>query len=175
MSSKIRLSAAMFIASGALAVGGAGVLGAGVAFATPVHTGCTAIAAGGSSGWCGLYPGNATDNVRDLGQVSLSGDASMLTIKTLSVDSGAAPRTSFACLTKVPAAQITHRLQDTQCNDLGGVWITWSGPSITINVSQYTQFAGGNFTVQVAANEKAGNGNGDAFYNSFGVTGFIGY
>ena len=172
MKSRIGRTAMGIIAGGALALSGFGIMGANFASATPVHTGCAPVHTFASSGWCGLYPGNATNNVQDLGQVSLSSNTTMLTIQTQSVDNGTAPRTSFACITSVPADQITHRLQDTQCTKDGGVWITWTGPSITVDMSQYPQFAGTVYTVQVAANDNAGNGNGDAFYNSFTVFAF---
>ena len=175
MSITIRRIAATLLASGALAVSGGAILVPSIASATPVHTGCSPTYVNGTSGWCGLYPGNATDNVKDLGQVTLTGNAQLLTIQTLSVDSGAAPRTSSACLSFISSNQINHRLQDTQCTKAGGVWFTWTGPSTTINLTQYTQFYGQIFSVQVQANEHAGNGNGDAFYNGFDVLGFIGY
>jgi len=166
-----RLSAAL-LSSGALVLGGVGLLGVGPASATPVHQGCAAVFTFAPSGWCNLYPGNASNNVKDLGAVSLSSNTQLLTIQTQSVATGAAPRTSFACLTLVPAGQIDHRLQDTQCEATGGVWFTWTGPSTTIDLSNYPQFMGTIYSVQVAANDNAGNGNGDAFYNSFTVNGF---
>jgi hypothetical protein len=96
-----------------------------------------------------------------------------MTISTLSVASNAAPRTSMACLSTVPLVVETHRLQAEQCSAVNGVWFTWSGPSITIDLTQLPQFYGGTFSVQVGANENAGNGNGDAFYNGFSVVGVL--
>ena len=168
--------AASLLASTALTFGGFGLLSSGVASATPVHTGCGATSNGISSGWCNLYPGNASGNAKYLGQILLTNDATLLTIQTQSASDGSIPRTSFACLTLVDSATINHRLQAEQCtNKFNGVWVTWTGSSVTIDVTQYPQFANMLYTVQVAANGSAGNGNGDAFYNSFAAYGYIGH
>ena len=132
------------LVSGSLMVGVTAVM-VSSAGATPAHTGCATASVGETSGWCGLYPGNATGNAKELGQVTVSVDGQSLTIQTEDASSGAAPATSFACLTAADPTQITHRLQDTQFLD--------------------TQF-----TVQVAANADARNANGDAFYNNFSAS-----
>ena len=167
---------ASLLASAALTFGGFGLLSSGVASATPVHTGCGASYNGIPSGWCNLYPGNASDNAKYLGQILLTNGATLLTIQTQTASDGSIPRTSFACLTLVDSAKIDHRLQAEQCsNKFNGVWVTWSGSSVTIDITQYPQFTNMLYTVQVAANGSAGNGNGDAFYNSFTALGFIGH
>jgi hypothetical protein len=157
------------LVSGSLMVGvtAAMVSSAG---ATPAHTGCATASVGESSGWCGLYPGNATGNAKELGQVTVSGDGQSLTIQTEDASSGAAPATSFACLTAADPTQITHRLQDTQCADAGGVWLPFTGGSLTVDLTAYPQFLDTQFTVQVAANADARNANGDAFYNNFSAS-----
>jgi len=134
------------------------------------HSGCTSVIVGGSSGWCGLYPGNATSNVQELGQVTISADGTSLVAQTQSASSGTVPATSFACLVFVPASQVTRRLQDTQCAMAEGVWFPANGGSVTIDLTQYPQFLNTQFTVQVAANQSADSSNGDAFYNNFSVS-----
>ncbi|MGO9909838.1 MAG: hypothetical protein ACLPQS_01555 [Acidimicrobiales bacterium] len=165
----IRRWAPVALMSGSLVVGFTAAI-AGTAGATPAHTGCAAVSVGESSGWCGLYPGNATGNTKELGQVTVSGDGQSLVIQTEDASSGAAPATSFACLTATDPTQITHRLQDTQCGDEGGVWLPFTGGSLTVDLTAYPQFLDTQFTVQVAANADAGNANGDAFYNNFSVS-----
>lgn len=172
MSSNIRQRFATLVACASITIGSAVVLGPSVASATKPHTGC-AVSVGTSSGWCGLYPGNATNNVKDVASVTMSGDGSLLTIATLSLDTNAPPRTSMSCISMVPLVVQTHRLQAEQCSAINGVWFTWSGASITIDLTQFPQFYGGNFSVQVGANKDAGNGNGDSFYNGFGVLGVL--
>jgi hypothetical protein len=140
------------------------------ASADVAHTGCNAVAAGASSGWCGLYPGNATNNVRQLGQVSLSANGTLLTVQTSDASTGVLPATSFACLVFLAPAQITHRLQDQQCAAAGGVWFPMPGGSESIDLTAYPQFLNAQFTVQVAANKDANNSNGDAFYNNIAVS-----
>jgi hypothetical protein len=149
------------VAALALIVSFAASAGADVA-----HTGCSSVAAGASSGWCGLYPGNATDNVRELGQVSINASGTMLTVQTADASTGVLPATSFACLLFTPPSQIAHRLQGQQCEAAGGVWFPITGGSQTIDLSAYPQFLDAQFTVQVAANQDAKNSNGDAFYNN---------
>lgn len=140
------------------------------AHADVVHNSCQAVYAGGSSGWCGLYPGNATDNVQELGQVTLSSDGTSIVVATESASSGTVPATSFACVLSTPASEITHRLQGTQCAKAGGVWFPASGGTISIDLTQYPQFLNSSFTVQVAANQSANSSNGDSFYNNVTVT-----
>ncbi len=137
-----------------------------IAGADVAHTGCNSVAVGGSSGWCGLYPGNATDNVRELGQVSINAGGTMLTVQTADASTGVLPATSFACLLFTPPSQILHRLQGQQCAAAGGVWFPIAGGSQTIDLSAYPQFLNAQFTVQVAANQDAKSSNGDAFYNN---------
>jgi len=137
-----------------------------IAGADVAHTGCNSVAAGGSSGWCGLYPGNATDNVRELGQVSINSSGTVLTVQTADASTGVVPSTSFACLVFTPPSQIVHRLQGQQCGAAGGVWFPIAGGAQTIDLSAYPQFRNAQFTVQVAANQDAKNSNGDAFYNN---------
>jgi hypothetical protein len=149
---------------------GSAVVAPSWASATPVHGGCVTTAAGGSSGWCGLYPGNAVDNTKELGLVAVSADGQTLTVQTQDAGTGALPATSFACLTATPSAEITHRLQQTQCADNGGVWLPFTGGALTIDVSGYPQFLDTTFTVQVAASSSAKDANGDAFYNTFSVS-----
>ncbi len=146
------------------------VVAAGAASATPPHTGCAATTAGNSSGLCGLYPGNAVDNVKDLGQVAETADGTTLTITTQDAVTGAAPDTSFACLIATPADQIDHRLQDEKCNADGGVFLPFTGGTLTVDLTQFPQFRNTQFTVQIAANDNAGDPNGDAFYNNFSVS-----
>jgi hypothetical protein len=93
---------------------------AGTAGAAASHGGCAPVFVGGSSGWCGLYPGNATDNVQALGQVSVSAEGTSLVVQTEDASSGAAPQTSFACLVPAQVSDIEHRLQDVQCTKEGG-------------------------------------------------------
>jgi hypothetical protein len=140
-----------------------------MAGADVAHTGCNSVAAGGSSGWCGLYPGNATDNVRELGQVSINASGTTLTVQTADASTGVLPATSFACLLFTPPSEIVHRLQDQQCASAGGVWFPIAGSSQTIDLTAYPQFLNAQFTVQVAANQDAKNSNGDAFYNNIAV------
>ena len=137
-----------------------------IASADVSHTGCNPVGVGASSGWCGLYPGNATNNVRELGQVSISSDGRSLTVQTADASTGVVPATSFACLLFTPPSQITHRLQGQQCAAAGGVWFPMPGGSQTIDLSAYPQFLNTHLTVQVAANQDASNSNGDAFYNN---------
>ena len=134
------------------------------------HSGCAAVSAGGSSGWCSLYPGNATSNGQEQGLVSVSSTGSSITVQTQSASTGVLAETSFACLTLVPASQITQRLQDTRCTAAGGVWFPFLGGSLTIDLTQYPQFRNAQITVQVAANQDANNANGDAFYNNVSVS-----
>ena len=139
---------------------------AAVASADVAHTGCNSVAAGASSGWCGLYPGNATDNVRELGQVSINASGTSLTVQTADASTGVLPATSFACLLFTAPSDITHRLQGQQCAASGGVWFPVAGGSTTIDLTGHPQFLNSQFTVQVAANQDASNSNGDAFYNN---------
>jgi len=162
-------AALALVASGAVAFCGSVVMSSS-ASATPVHSGCGNAAAGSDSGWCGLYPGNAVDNVKELGLVAVSADGQTLTIQTQDADSGDIPATSFACLTSAAATDITHRLQATQCADVGGVWFPYTGASLSIDLTAYPQFLNTQFTVQVAASGSAKNANGDAFYNNFSVS-----
>jgi hypothetical protein len=148
----------------ALAIG----FGPSAAGATVPHSGCSA-SVGGNSGWCDLYPGNATANTKEFGQVTVSSGSTIL-VQTENASNGAAPLTSFVCLVSTPAAQITHRLQDTQCTKAGGVWLPFSGGSLVIDLSQFPQFLNSQFTIQVAANEHANDANGDASYNSVSVS-----
>ena len=114
----------------------------------------------------GLFPGNATNNVRELGQVSINASGTSLTVQTSDASSGVVPATAFACLLFTPASQIAHRLQAQQCATAGGVWFPMAGSSTTIDLTAYPQFLNAQFTVQVAANQDANNANGDAFYNN---------
>lgn len=155
-------------ASGAAVVLGSLALAPAVG-ATPPHTGCGTVTDGASSGWCALYPGNAKGNVQEQGQVSLDSTGTQLTVLTENTADGAAPATTSVCLTATPAVDLTHRLQDSQCAKQGGVWLSWSGGAATVDLTQYPQLVGTTFTVQVQANHDAGNGNGDAFYNSVAV------
>jgi hypothetical protein len=136
------------------------------ASADVTHTGCNSVAPGTSSGWCGLFPGNAIDNVRELGQVTISTNGTSLTVQTADASTGVVPATSFACLLFMPPSQITHRLQGQQCAAAGGVWFPMAGGSQTIDLTAYPEFLNTQFTVQVAANQDANNANGDAFYNN---------
>lgn len=167
----IRARKTALVARGLAAAVTLTALGVGIAAAAAdvPHTGCTNVAAGTSSGWCGLYPGNATDNVRELGSVSLSSDGMTLTVQTQDSSTGVVPATSFACVTLTPASDITHRLQRTQCAAAGGVWFPIAGGTQTIDLSAYPQFQNAVVTVQVAANQDANNSNGDAFYNNVTV------
>jgi hypothetical protein len=140
------------------------------ASATPPHGGCAAVSAGASSGWCPLYPGNATSNTQELGMVTVSADGSSIQVETQNASNGAAPQTSFVCLVSSPASQIAHRLPATLCAAAGGVWIPFTGGSLTIDLWQYPQFLNAQFTMQVAANHNAGDANGDSFYNNVGVS-----
>jgi hypothetical protein len=159
---KGRLRAGLLVACGLLVVASiATTAGADVA-----HSGCNTVGAGASSGWCGLYPGNATGNVRELGQVTISTSGTMLTVQTADASTGVVPATSFACLLLTPPSQIVHRLQGQQCSAAGGVWFPMAGGSETIDLTAYPQFLNTHFTVQVAANQDANNSNGDAFYNN---------
>ncbi len=167
--SAIRRVARMILA-GSLLAAVAALAVPGVALATPDHTGCSAVAVGQTSGWCGLYPGNAVDNVKELGQVLVSSDGLSLTIQTQDMTTGAAPATSFACLTADDSAAATHRLQATQCADSGGAWLPFTGGALTIDLTAYPQFLDAQFTAQVAAGQNAENANGDAFYNNFSVS-----
>ena len=134
------------------------------------HTGCQSVASGGSSGWCGLYPGDATSNTKELGMVTVSSDGMTIVVSTQSASTGDAPQTSFVCVAATPAAQITKRLQDSHCDAVGGVWLPFAGGSLTIVLSQYGQFQNATFTVQVAANQNASDPNGDSFYNNVSVS-----
>ena len=154
----------------ALIVTGLTAATVGVSAADVPHSGCAAVSVGGSSGWCGLYPGNATSNTQEQGLVSVSSTGSSITVQTQSASTGVLAETSFACLTSVPASQITQRLQDTRCAAAGGVWFPFFGGSLTIDLTPYPQFRNAQFTVQVAANQDASNANGDAFYNNVTVS-----
>jgi hypothetical protein len=134
------------------------------------HTGCQPVAPGGTSGWCGLYPGNATSNTKELGMVTVSSDGNSIVVNTENAADGNAPGTSFVCLVATPAAQITERLQDRHCDSAGGVWLPFTGGSLTIDLAQYVEFENTTFTIQVAANEHAANANGDSFYNNLSVS-----
>jgi len=134
------------------------------------HTGCNSVAAGATSGWCGLYPGNATDNIRELGQVTIDAGGTSLTVQTADASTGVLPATSFACLLFTAPSDITHRLQGQQCASSGGVWFPIDGGSTTIDLTAYPQFLNAEFTVQVAANQDAKNSNGDAFYNNIAAS-----
>ena len=134
------------------------------------HSGCAAVSVGGNSGWCSLYPGNATSNTQEQGLVSVSSTGSSITVQTQSASTGVLTETSFACLTSMPASQITQRLQDARCAAAGGVWIPFFGGSVTIDLTPYPQFRNAQITVQVAANQSANNANGDAFYNNVSVS-----
>lgn len=156
------------LAAGTAAAGtlGAVALAAAPASAATAPT-CTSVANGQDSGWCALYPGSATDNVQELGDVALSADGSTLLVQTQSAADGTVPDTSFACLLAVDPGRT--RMQQTQCTDAAGVWIPFTGGSVTIDLAQYPQFAGTDFVVQVAANQDANSANGDAFYNNVAV------
>lgn len=127
----------------------------------------TSIADGQSSGWCGLYPGTASTNIQEYGQVTLSSDGTSLTVDTESASTGVVPDTSFACLTATDPG--STRLQETLCAQDGGVWVPFSGGTVTIDLTQYPQFLNTEFNVQVAANQDANDANGDAFYDNFTV------
>ena len=90
----------------------------------------------------------------------------MLTVQTADASTGVVPATSFACLLFSPPSQVVHRLQGQQCASSAGVWFPMAGGSETIDLTAYPQFLNTQFTVQVAANQDAGNSNGDAFYNN---------
>ena len=137
-----------------------------IASADTAHTGCSSVGVGATSGWCGLFPGNAIDNVRELGQVSINANGTVLTVQTADASTGVVPATAFACFLFAPASQITHRLQGQQCAAAGGVWFPMAGGSTAIDLTAYPQFLNAQFTVQVAANQDAHNANGDAFYNN---------
>ena len=153
-----------------LVVGSAIGLSSTMSGAAEPHTGCKSVASGGSSGWCGLYPGNATSNTKELGMVTVSSDGMTIVVDTQSASTGDAPETSFVCLVATPAAQITKRLQDSHCDSAGGVWLPFTGGSLTVDLSQYRQFQNATFTVQVAANQNASDANGDSFYNNVSVS-----
>ncbi len=161
---------------GALALAGALLTGVvvlgvpGAAGADVPHGGCGAVAVGQSSGWCGLYPGNAVANVQELGQVTVSADGLSLTVQAQDASTGVVAATSFACLTATPATQITHRLVNSLCVANGGTWLPFTGGSLTVNLQSYPQFLNAQFTVQVAANADAKSSNGDAFYNNLSVS-----
>ena len=144
------------------------LVGAAPAAASTTAPTCTTVTDGQSSGWCNLYPGNATDNVQELGMVALSLDGSTLTVSTQSATSGVVADTSFACLTATSPGDT--RMQDAQCTKADGVWIPFTGGSVTIDLAQYPQFVGTQFNVQVAANQDANSANGDAFYNNVTVS-----
>ena len=127
----------------------------------------TSIADGYSSGWCGLYPGSASSNVQEYGQVALSSDGTALTVETESASTGVVPDTSFACLTVTDPG--STRLQEELCAQEDGIWIPFSGGSTTVDLSQYPQFLNTQFNVQVAANQDANSANGDAFYGNFTI------
>ena len=131
---------------------------------------CSSASSGGSSGWCGLGPGHANSNTRVQGMVSVSSDGQTIVVNTQDTVSGNAPRTSFVCMVSSPASLVTGRLQETRCGAAGGVWLTFTGGSLTIDLSQYGPFQNAQFTIQVAANPDAANANGDSFYANFGVS-----
>jgi hypothetical protein len=169
--------ARLVLAAGTAAVGTLGTvaLAAAPASAATAPT-CTAVESGQDSGWCALYPGDATGNVQELGDVAVSLDGSTLTVQTQSASTGTVPDTSFACLLESDPGRT--RMQQTLCAQAGGVWIPFSGGAVTIDLTQYPQFSGTTFTVQVAANQDANSANGDAFYNNVAVsdtTGSISY
>ena len=128
------------------------------------------VTVGAGAALAGLYPGNAVNNAKELGLVTVSADGQSLTVQTQDAGMGGVPSTSFACLTAAASAQITHRLQQTQCAAIGGVWFPFAGGSLTIDLTAYPQFLDTAFTVQVAANRSAENANGDAFFNNFSVS-----
>jgi hypothetical protein len=134
------------------------------------HSGCAPVSAGNTSGLCGLYPGNASSNTKELGSVAVSSDGLSITVQTQDASTAAAPETSFACLVSTPASEITKRLQDEHCTGAGGVWLPFIGGSLTVDLSQYPQFLNTELTIQVAANRSADNPNGDSFYNNFSVS-----
>ena len=102
--------------------------------------------------------------------MSVSTDGRSLTVQTQDASSGVVAATSFACLTTTGASLITHRLEQSLCTAMGGVWLPYSGGSLTIDLTAYPQFLNTQFTVQVAANHDANNANGDAFYNNVSVS-----
>ncbi len=154
----------------ALIVGSVIVLTETASVAAEPHTGCQSVAAGGSSGWCGLYPGDARNNTKELGMVTVSSDGNSIVVNTENAATGTAPNTSFVCLVATPGSQITERLQDSHCDSAGGVWLPFTGGSLTIDLLQYVQFENTTLTIQVAANEHANNANGDSFYNNVSVS-----
>jgi hypothetical protein len=163
-----RVAVCGLVGTGALAL----TAGTGVASATPVHDNCVGVVTVASPASCGLYPGNAKNNTPEQAQVSLDPTGTLLTVLTQNTSDGSAPATTSICLTATPIAQIDHRLQDQQCTKkFGGVWLTWSGGSQTVDLTQpqLSQFLDTTFTVQVGASASAGNGNGDAFYNNVAV------
>lgn len=161
--------ARLVLAAGIAAMGTLGAVALAVAPASAATAPtCTAVADGQSSGWCALYPGNATGNVQELGDVALSLDGSTLTVQTQSASTGTVPDTSFACLLATDPG--STRMQETLCTQAGGVWIPFTSGAVTIDLTQYPQFSGTTFTVQVAANQDANSANGDAFYNNVTVS-----
>lgn len=161
-SDSLRLAVALGVTAAALSVS---LLGAAPAMAG--GTCPTSIVDGQGSGWCGLYPGTASNNVQEYGQVTLSSDGTSLTVDTQSASSGVLPDTSFACLTSVDPG--STRLQEEQCAQDGGVWVPFSERTTTIDLTQYPQFLNTSFNVQVAANQDASDANGDSFYDNFTV------
>jgi hypothetical protein len=133
---------------------------------------CGTVAAGQSSGWCALYPGRAVDNVQQLGAVSVGPDGTVLTVQAEGASTGTPPATASVCLTPVDPGR--SRLQHAQCVAAGGVWIPFTGGSVTIDLAQYPGLEGTTFTVQVGANGDAVDANGDAWYGNFGVTSSLG-
>src|SRR5579862_9452512 len=71
----------------ALVAGGVQVSG-NAALASPVRNGCGTTSSGQSSSWCGLYPGNATQNTQEQAQVSLSQDGTTLIVQTQNTSDG---------------------------------------------------------------------------------------
>jgi hypothetical protein len=138
----------------ALSMTGAAAL-AGVALeptaasAATVVPACTTTAAGGSSGWCALAQGSTANSAVYAGQLSLSDNGQYLTIQTEVIATAAAPANSYACLLVATAASVTTDLGGSACATAGGVLVTWTGASDTIDLSTYSQFYGLQFAVEV--------------------------
>ncbi len=167
----LRGLAGLGLASGAFG-GAVALAAAGAAGAAAVHTGCSPASVTQSSGFCVLYRGSSSSTAQDLGDVAPNPTGTALTITTKVIATGAAPKTSFACLLPTSASQIDVRLDHVECRVHGGVFVPFSGGTVTIDLSQFPQFLDTQFSAQVGASKDATNPNDDLYYNNFTVSTF---
>jgi hypothetical protein len=129
---------------------------------------------GTTTDWCDLTPGKGSSTKSPVqGRLTLSADGTSLVAETNDTSeppnsSTGTARTSYICI--YPAPVTDKRLQETQCAAYGGEWIVFTGgTSGSIDLAG-RGITNGDYIVQIASNPRANNGNGDAFYNTTGIT-----